>query len=281
MAERMVKVNGVEICTESFGEPTDPAILLMMGAMSSMIWWEEEFCERIAEAGRFVIRYDHRDTGHSTCYPPGNPTYTFEDMADDAAHVLDAYGIHKAHIVGMSMGGMLAQMIALRHEDRVLSLTLISSSNWAPELPPMEEKVGEFFGKAGEVEWSSEPSVIDFAIGREKVLIGSKHELDEERVIRLTIEEIRRARNLPSMNNHGLLSGGEAYLTRTSEIEVPALIIHGTEDPIIPYAHGVNLAAAIPNSKLLTLEGTGHELHREDWDAIINGIKDITSNQIN
>lgn len=277
MNERIVQVNGIEIFTESFGNPTDPAVLLMMGAMSSMIWWEYEFCDRIAKTGRFVIRYDNRDVGRSTCYAPGYPEYNFEDMADDAVHILDAYRIEKAHIIGMSMGGMLAQMIALKHADRVLSLTLVSTSNWAPELPPMEEKVIEFFGKAGAVDWSFEQSVIDFAIGRERVLIGSKHELDEERVIRLTTEEIRRARNLPSMNNHALLSGGEEYLTRTSEIEVPALIIHGTEDPIIPYAHGVNLASVIPDSRLLTLEGTGHELHRNDWGVIINEIVDFTS----
>jgi pimeloyl-ACP methyl ester carboxylesterase len=141
----------------------------------------------------------------------------------------------------------------------------------------MEAKVLDFFGKAGAVDWSSEQSVIDFVVGRERVLIGSKHEMDEERLVRLATEDIRRTKSVASMNNHGLLSGGEAYLTRTSEIEVPALIIHGTEDPIIPYAHGENLASAIPNAKLLPLTGTGHELHRNDWDVIINGIVDITS----
>lgn len=277
MKELMVKANGIEICTESFGKPSDPAVLLIMGAMASMIWWEDEFCGRLAESGRFVIRYDNRDVGRSTSYAPGNPEYNFEDMADDAVHVLNAYDMDKAHIVGISMGGMLAQMIALKHADRVLTLTLISSSNWAPELPPMEAKVLDFFGKAGAVDWSSEQSVIDFVVGRERVLIGSKHEMDEERLARLATEDIRRTKSVASMNNHGLLSGGEAYLTRTSEIEVPTLIIHGTEDPIIPYAHGENLASAIPNAKLLPLTGTGHELHRNDWDAIINGIVDITS----
>jgi len=275
--ERIVEVNGIELCTESFGNPADPAVLLVMGAMSSMTGWEEPFCRKIADAGRFVIRYDNRDVGRSTCCEPGKPDYSFEDMADDAVHVLDAYRVQSAHIVGISMGGMLAQMMALRHAGRVLSLTLISTSNWAPELPPMEEKVIAFFGQAGAVDWTSEQAVIDFAIGREKVLIGSKHTLDEDRIARLTREEIRRARNLPSMNNHGLLSGGEAYLTRTSEIDVPTLIVHGTEDPIIPYAHGLNLAAAIPNSRLLPLEGTGHGLQPDDWDAIVGGIRDITS----
>lgn len=110
MNERLVKENGIDICAESFGRPSDPAILLIMGAATSMIWWENEFCERIADNGRFVIRLDNRDVGRSTAYELGNPEYTFEDMADDANRVLDAYGIERAHIVGMSMGGMLTQM---------------------------------------------------------------------------------------------------------------------------------------------------------------------------
>lgn len=147
--ERIVNVNGIELCTESFGNPTDPAVLLIMGAMSSMTGWEEPFCKEIAEAGRFGIRYDNRDVGRSSCCEPGKPDYSFEDMADDSVHVLDAYGIHSAHIVGISMGGMLAQMIALRHVGRVLSLTLISTSNWAPELPPVEETGHRLFRASG------------------------------------------------------------------------------------------------------------------------------------
>lgn len=135
MNERLIKVNGIEICTDSFGIQGNPAILLIMGAQSSMIWWEEEFCRRLADTGRFVIRYDNRDVGRSTTYEPGQPGYTFEDMADDAVRVLDAYKIQQAHIVGLSMGGMLTQMIALRHPERVLTITLLSTSNFAPDLP--------------------------------------------------------------------------------------------------------------------------------------------------
>src|SRR5918997_4413010 len=101
---RFIQTNGVTLAADSFGDPADPAILLIMGGGASMDWWEDEFCERLAAAGRFVIRYDHRDTGQSTAYEPGAPGYTGTDLADDAVGVLDAYGLASAHIVGMSMG---------------------------------------------------------------------------------------------------------------------------------------------------------------------------------
>lgn len=277
MNERLIQVDGIEICTDSFGKRENPAILLIMGAQSSMIWWEEQFCQCLADAGRFVIRYDNRDVGRSTSYEPGQPGYTFEDMADDAVRVLDAYQIERAHIVGMSMGGMLTQMIALRHPKNVLTITLLSTSNFAPHLPPMEEKVMNFFSNAGATDWSNEQSVVEFAVNRSKVLIGSKHPFDEEKVRNLAKKEFARSRNMASMNNHGLLAGGESYLTRTDEMEMPALIVHGTEDPIIPYEHGKYLAGEIPNSVLLTLEGAGHELHVDDWDVVIDAIANHTS----
>ncbi|MDQ1912619.1 alpha/beta hydrolase [Paenibacillus sp. GD4] len=277
MNERLIKVDGIEICTDSFGEPVNPAILLIMGAQSSLIWWEEEFCQRIADAGRFVIRYDNRDVGRSTTYEPGQPGYTFEDMADDAVRVLDAYKIEQAHIVGMSMGGMLTQMIALRHPERVLTITLLSTSNFAPHLPPMEEKIMDFFSNMGVIDWNNEQSVVDFAIDRSRILVGSKHLFNEKKVGILAKKEFARSTNMASMSNHVLVTGGESYLSETAKIKVPALIIHGTEDPIIPHEHGKNLANEIPNAVLLSLEGTGHELHYDDWDLIIDFISKHTA----
>ncbi|KAF6574700.1 alpha/beta hydrolase [Paenibacillus sp. EKM212P] len=277
MNEQLIKSDGIEICTDSFGKRVNPAILLIMGAQSSLIWWEEEFCQRLAETGRFVVRYDNRDVGCSTTYEPGQPDYTFEDMADDAIRVLEAYKIEQVHIVGMSMGGMLTQMIALRHPGRVLTVTLVSTSNFAPDLPPMEEKVMDYFSNMGAIDWTNEQSVVDFVIGRSRILVGSKHAFDEKKVYKLAKEEWKRSNNIASMNNHAMLSGGESYLARTREITVPALVIHGTEDPIIPYEHGINLANEIPGAVLLTLEGTGHELHYDDWDLIIDSISNHIS----
>ncbi|MFU1793360.1 alpha/beta fold hydrolase [Paenibacillus azoreducens] len=277
MTERFVKTRGVDICTESFGSPQNPAVLLIMGASVSMIWWEDDFCRRIADEGRFVIRYDNRDVGRSVTYTPGEPEYSFEDLADDAMGVLDGYGIEKAHIVGMSMGGMLTQILALRHRERVLSVTLISSSNFAPGLPLMEEKVEQFFAHSGDVDWSDVQAITAFSLGKWKILRGSERAFDERKVALLSEKEAKRSLNPASMINHALVSGGETYLLRTHEIDVPALIIHGTEDPIIPYAHGVHLSEVIPNSKLVTLNGAGHELHTDDWDVMIQTLVDHTA----
>src|SRR3954469_14835826 len=118
----MVQANGVELCTEPFGNPTDPAILLIMGVGGSMLWWEDGFCQMLADAGRFVIRFDHRDTGRSVTYEPGQPGYTGADMVGDAAGVLDCYGVQAANVAGVSAGGAFAQFLALDFRDRVRSL---------------------------------------------------------------------------------------------------------------------------------------------------------------
>src|SRR3954451_10507627 len=120
MAERIIEVRGVELCTESFGVRADPPILLIMGIGASMLWWEEGFCKLLAEGRRFVIRYDHRDTGRSVTYEAGRPEYTSADLIADSTAVLDAFGIPAAHVVGVSAGGAFAQLLALAYPDRVL-----------------------------------------------------------------------------------------------------------------------------------------------------------------
>lgn len=272
MSEKRIDTGTITLHTESFGNPDDPALLLIMGAQSSMIWWEEAFCRRLAETGLFVIRYDNRDTGRSTTCEPGQPDYGLEEMAEDSVSVLDAYGIGQAHMMGMSLGGMLAQIVALRHSSRVSSLVLLATSNFAAHLPPMEEKVATFFVGMGEVDLTDREAFIRFTIDRSRVLVGSKHEFDEDKTARFAAEDFDRANNPVSMTNHALLAGGESEMARTAEIGVPVLVIHGTEDPIIPYAHGEHLVRVLPHAKLLTLAGSGHELHEDDWPIVIEAI---------
>ena len=181
MAERMIEANGVALCVEAFGDPADPSILLVMGIGGSMLWWGEGFCRMLADAGRFVIRYDHRDTGRSVTYEPGHPTYNGADLVTDAAGVLDAYGLPAAHIVGVSAGGAFAQLLALDFADRVLSLVLISTSPATPGdrgLPPPTEELGRFIATA-EVDWSDAESVIQYLVGYSRVLAGGQRPFDE------------------------------------------------------------------------------------------------------
>ena len=145
--EQVVLANGVDICVDTFGDPDDPTVLLIAGMTSSMDWWEPEFCRRLAAAGRFVIRYDHRDTGRSVSYPPGSPGYSADDLVADAAGVLEALQCPSAHVVGISMGGALAQVLALSRPELVDSLTLISTSAGAgdADLPPISPELRDSF----------------------------------------------------------------------------------------------------------------------------------------
>ncbi|WP_176583717.1 alpha/beta hydrolase [Priestia megaterium] len=279
MNEEIIKIDNVEICTESFGNPKNPAVLLIMGAMSSLDWWDEDFCLRLAEHERFVIRYDHRDLGRSTTYPPGTSNYTITDMADDAIGVLDAYSIDKAHIVGMSLGGMIGQILALRYPDRIDSLTLIASSVFGTEaekLPPMDQRILDYHKKSASIDWSNQEETVLYLAGGWKILSGTKP-YEEKRMYKLAEREAARAKQLPSRFNHALLQGGGQYYDRLSEITIPTLIIHGTEDPALPYEHGLALAKAIGHANLIALDRTGHEVHSEDWEQIIKSIVRISS----
>jgi pimeloyl-ACP methyl ester carboxylesterase len=274
MSEEIRSINGVEICTESFGSPGDPCILLIMGAMASMVWWDREFCGRLAQTGRFVIRFDNRDVGRSTCYPPGEIHYSLNDLVDDAVAVLDSYRVEAAHFVGMSLGGMIAQIAALKYPDRVLSITAIASGIFAdrPDMPPIEEKILNYQARAAEVDWEDRPSIEQYLVGGWQLLNGSRHPFDEEQARALAREEISRANCLPSMFNHALLTGGEEYYDKVNQLRVPALVIHGTEDPVLPFPHAQALAEAIAQARLITLEGAGHEIHKADWDLVVSEI---------
>jgi pimeloyl-ACP methyl ester carboxylesterase len=138
--ENIVRANGVDLCVETFGDPADPAILLIHGAATSMLGWEDEFCERLAAGSRYVMRYDHRDTGRSVSYETGAPPYTLRDLTADAVGLLDAFDLGSAHLVGRSMGGGIAMLAALDYPKRVGSLTLVGTSPGGPGLPPMSEE---------------------------------------------------------------------------------------------------------------------------------------------
>ncbi|MHB9848015.1 alpha/beta fold hydrolase [Streptomyces krungchingensis] len=279
MTERMVEVDGIELCTESFGDPSDPPVLLIMGTGASMLWWDEDFCRTLAAGGRYVIRYDHRDTGRSATYEPGRPGYTGADLVKDAARVLDAHELQAAHVVGVSAGGALAQLLALDHADRVLSLVLISTSSAVPgerDLPPPTEEFMRFVS-AAHVDWSDGESVIGHQVAYARVLAGGRRPFDEAAARALVRHDIERAHDFAAVRHHDALPDGDLSHASLSSIAVPTLVIHGAADPMFPLRHGQALAEQISGATLLALEDAGHGVERADWSTIAAAILEHTS----
>jgi pimeloyl-ACP methyl ester carboxylesterase len=279
----LADVNGVRLCVQAFGDPRDPAILLISGMSSSMDWWDEEFCARLAGGPRYVIRYDHRDTGQSACYLPGAPPYTGGDLAADAVGVLDALGVQVAHLAGMSMGGALAQRIALQHRGRVATLTLFSTT----AIGPVSQDSPQLPGPAAELldspeparpDWTDRAAVIDYIVAADRRL--SRGMFDETRVRERAGRIVDRSKDIQAaMTNHQLLDDpGTPDPPRIERISAPTLVIHGTADPLFPYPHGQALARTIPGATLLPLPGIGHQMPPQaTWDTVVPAMLRHTS----
>ena len=275
----MIETDRVEICTEAFGDRNDPPILLVMGIGGSMLWWEEGFCRMLAEARRFVIRYDHRDTGRSVTYELGHPGYTGTDLVADAAGVLDAYGIAAAHIVGVSAGGAFAQLLALDFADRILSLVLISTTRALPGgrgLPPPTQEFTQFVISA-KVDWSDAESVIDYLVDYSRLLAGGQRPFDETVARELVHRDVERASDFAAVQNHDAIPDDGRSREPLSSISAPTLVIHGSADPMFSFEHGEFLAEEIPDARLLMLEGAGHGVYRADWETIVRAVVEHTS----
>jgi len=275
-------INGAELCVDTIGDPSHPPVLLVMGGAGSMDRWEEPFCRRLAAAGRYVIRYDHRDTGGSTTSPPGNPGYTGDDLVADALGILDHLGVVRAHLVGLSMGGGIVQRIAVDHPDRILTITLMSTSpagTGGAELPPMSDELRALFSgddEPPEPDWSDREAAIAFLLEGERPYAGSRG-IDEAAMRALLGRVYDRSESLPSANNHFLLEGTDTARARLAEISVPALVIHGAEDPLFPPAHGEALAREIPGASLLVIDRLGHEFPPSAWDEVLPALIAVTT----
>jgi pimeloyl-ACP methyl ester carboxylesterase len=279
MAQRMIEANGAELCTDTLGDPGDPPILLVMGMSASMVWWDNKFCRLLADQRRFVIRYDHRDTGRSVAYEPGRPSYTASDLVADAVGVLDAYGLAAAHVVGMSMGGALAQLLALDFRDRALSLVLISTSPATPGergLPPASDRLRRFLTTV-HVDWSNQTSVVDYLVDYWRVLWGQRRAFDAGYIRELAHHDVTRARNVAAAQNHAVLRDEDRPRAPLSSVTAQTLVIHGTDDPMFPLEHGTALANEIPGANLLPLKHAGHGIDPADWETVIHAIVDHTS----
>ncbi len=273
----------VHLCAEVIGQRTDPALVLIGGATWSMDWWDDQLCQQLADRGRLVVRYDQRDTGRSTSYPAGSPGYTGADLVGDVVAVLDGIGIDRAHLVGLSMGGGVAQRVAIEHRDRVATLTLISTSpidDGIEGLPgPTPEIQATFSSDAPAPAWGDREAVIDWVVEGERPYAGPR-DFSESRLRELAARAFDRTSDMAaSMTNHFVLDDGGAEGLRLSELAgVPTLVLHGTADPMFPPAHGRALAESIPGARLIELDGVGHQLPPvRTWDLVVGAIVEHTA----
>ncbi|GGQ18744.1 alpha/beta fold hydrolase [Streptomyces roseolilacinus] len=277
--ERMVPSGDLRLWTEEFGDPAHPAVLLLMGAGAQGVQWNDGFVARLVAGGRRVIRYDHRDAGRSSTVDFATHPYTVADMAADALAVLDALGVDRAHFVGASLGGVIAQRLAVTHPHRMLTLTALASSPLGTdmggvigramagepplegELPPPAPELLATLVSAPSPEGMSEEEYLAARLPLWRVLHGTVLPFDEGEYRTMEARVYGRARSLSAALNHTL--AGAAGSGRTEDlagVTVPTLVLHGTEDPMFPLPHGEAVAAAIPGARLVTVPGLGHTL---------------------
>jgi pimeloyl-ACP methyl ester carboxylesterase len=283
-----VKANGIEIVYDTFGEATAPALLLVMGLGAQMISWDEDFCRELASRGYYVIRFDNRDVGLSTKFDkagvpntlallqaqmqgePVQAPYTLRDMADDAAGLLDALEIEAAHVVGASMGGMIAQAMAIHHPQRVRTLTSIMSSTGNPDLPhPKPEALSVLLTTPPQ----DQETYQQHAIKTWHVLAGPGFPVDDAFIAERAARVFDRG-----LNPAGTARQMAAILTSGSrkealqQVSAPTLVIHGDADPLVPVEGGIDTAESIPGAELMIVGGMGHDLPPSLAPRVIDAI---------
>jgi pimeloyl-ACP methyl ester carboxylesterase len=282
--------SGIDICYETFGSPDDPAVLLVMGLGGPMGWWPVEFCEQLADRGFFVIRYDNRDTGRSTKlrqHKVGRadiarafvglpligrvrPPYTISDMATDAVGLLDHLGIDRAHLVGVSMGGMIAQTIAIEHPGRALTLTSIMSTTGRRTVGFLSPKVlPVMLSSAGR----TRDSYVARSLKGSKVIGSPAFPTDDEAARLRAYETYDRGWTASGVNRQML-----AVLTQPDRtaalgrLDLPTLVIHGLSDLLVHRSGGKATADAIPGAEHLEIAGMAHDLPAQLYSTYIDGI---------
>ncbi|MGH9101518.1 MAG: alpha/beta fold hydrolase [Acidimicrobiales bacterium] len=274
---------GIELCYEEIGDPDAPVLLLVMGLGGQLTGWDEGLCRRLASRGFRVVRYDNRDVGLSTHLDEPVPDlaavvggdrsqlrYGLEDMADDAAALLDHLGAQRAHVVGMSMGGMIAQLVALRHAGRVASLCSIMSTTGDPSVgQPSAEAVGVLLRPAA----PDRDAAMEAAVAGRRVTGSPGFELDEARVRARAAVAYDRSSDPGGSTRH--LAAILCAADRTEALRrlgVPTLVVHGDSDPLIHCSGGVATAEAVPGARLVLVPGMGHDLPEPIWPMLVDAI---------
>lgn len=276
--------NNVKIFAESYGDKTDTPILLLHGAGNSRLNWDAGFCEKLSQKGFYVIRMDSRDAGRSQKFPLGNPGYELIDLVRDVVGVLDHLEITKANVVGVSQGAAATQLLAIHYPERISSICLISSTPGGPgheatDLPGMSEEIIAMFSDPNPAQpnWDSKEEVVNYLIEAERPFGGSI--FDEELTRQVATNTFEQTSELPNqLTNPYVIGVGEPWRDRLAEINMPVLVVHGSEDPFFPLEHGKALAREIPKAKLLVIDGMGHaNIPRSVWNMLIQSLKDLVS----
>jgi len=289
--EALATVGGLEICYQTFGRPSDPPLLLIAGVGAQMILWEDDFCAALAARGFWVVRFDNRDVGKSTKIdwtPPADPgkavatrkpgdkipaPYLLKDMAGDAVGLMDFLGVASAHIVGASMGGMIAQELAIHWPARVRSLTSIMSTTGDPRLPPPSPEAMQVFTAPPP---KTREEYIEANVNAWRVFRGPGYPEDERRDRARAVRAAARG-FYPEGGQRQLLAvyaSGSRKKTLPS-VTAPTLVIHGADDPLVPLAAGEDTAATIPGAKLVVLPRMGHALPLAVWPRVVDEIAAI------
>jgi pimeloyl-ACP methyl ester carboxylesterase len=286
VTRRLLGVGDVELCVEDFGDPRDPTILLVAGAAAAMDWWDAGLCARLADGGRHVVRYDHRDTGESTTVEPGKPAYDGSQLDRDCRGLIESLGSGPVHLVGVSMGGGIAQAVTLRRPDLVRSLTLVATSavgGVEADLPGPGEALNDAFANPPpDPDWTDGDEYADWVVASNRPYVGSVG-LDEQRFRSVARAIHARSHDVAAANNHWIAIGtdgdddNDGAPLDVRRITAPTLVLHGTDDPLFPIPHGRALAAAVPGATLLELPGMGHEHPPPPtWDVVVPALLDHT-----
>lgn len=262
----------VELEYESFGDEAAPTILLINGLGSQMTRWPADFCGKLAARGYRVIRMDNRDTGLSTWFKPGE-SYSLSDMAADAVAVLDAAGVAKAHVAGVSMGGMITQALAINHPDRVLSITSIMSATGAPGTLDPTPEAGAVLNTAPPDPKADFEAFLDFAVHNGETIGSPGYPWPPGALRERAAAEYARAFNpTGSARQMGAIRSDGDRTARLSKLKIPAVVLHGADDPLVRLAGGEATAAAIPGAELRVIPGMGHDLPPALHDTFIDAI---------
>jgi pimeloyl-ACP methyl ester carboxylesterase len=288
-----VRANRIEIEYEAFGDRGAEPLLLIMGLGAQMVLWHEDFCRLLAERGHFVVRFDNRDVGLSTKFAHagvpdvlqmmvdarmGKPVaapYSLDDMADDTAGLLAALGIERAHVCGASMGGMIAQTLAIRHPERVKSLVSIMSTTGHPDLPPPRPEVAAVL--VGPMP-TGRDSAIERGVSVFRAIGSPGFPFDEAAVReRAALQYDRCFHPEGQVRQLAAILAAGSRRERLSQVRVPTLVIHGADDPLVPLEGGRDTAEAIPGAELMIIEGMGHDQPRPLWPRVVERIAASTA----